>query len=87
MGLGGNAEKGRGRGERTFSLGNRVSIAGSESNTPPGVSVIGHVLNSWFSSAWAPSRAVAARSLSRLLGVERESGFGSAARRRPRSKV
>jgi hypothetical protein len=72
-------------GKGTFSRGNRVSMLGRLKSTPFGVDAIGHVLRSWLSRAWAPSRAVAARSASRVVGVRR--GFGSQARRSPRSKV
>lgn len=70
-----------------FSLGNRVSIPGRLNSTPAGVLEIGHVLSNWFRSAWAPSRAVDARSLSRVEGLESKRGLGSEARRRPRSNV
>lgn len=69
----------------TFSRGNGVLMEGRESRTPEGVEVMGQVLRSWFRSAWAPSRAVDERSSSRL--PWRRRGFGSFARRRPRSKV
>ena len=69
----------------TFSRGRGVLMGGRERRTPDGVEVIGHVLRSWFRSAWVPSRAVAERSSSRL--PCRRRGFGSFARRRPRSKV
>jgi hypothetical protein len=56
------------------------------------VEVTGHVVRSWFRRIWAPSRAVAARALSRADAWDgdalvRRSGFGSCARRLPRSKV
>lgn len=73
------------RARHTFSLGNGVDGAGSESRTPLGVDVIGQVLRSWFKSACAPSRAVAARSSSRL--SFNSSGLGSFARSSPRSNV
>lgn len=60
-------------------------MGGRERRTPEGVDVMGHVLRSWFRSACAPSRAVVERSSSKLLCRRR--GFGSFARRRPRSKV
>jgi len=69
----------------TFSRGKGVLMGGSESRTPEVVDVMGHVLRSWFRSAWAPSRAVAERSSSKL--PCRRRGFGSFARSRPRSKV
>lgn len=72
-------------GKGTFSRGRWVLIAGKERRTPVGVEVMGQVLRSWFSSACAPSRAVAARSFSRF-PVD-WSGFGSFARRRPKSNV
>lgn len=71
----------------TFSLGNLVAIAGRLNRTPLGVEAIGQVLNNWFNNACAPSRAVAARSSSRFAVLVRSKGFGSSARRRPRSKV
>lgn len=73
--------------KRTFSLGKRVSIPGKLSRTPLGVLAIGQVESNWFNRACAPSRAVAASSSSRFSRVERINGFGSEARRRPRSKV
>lgn len=60
-------------------------MAGRERRTPEGVEDMGHVLRSWFRSAWAPSRAVDDRSSSRL--PWRRRGLGSFARSRPRSKV
>ena len=69
-----------------FSRGSFVEIGGRERRTPEGVEVMGQVERSWFSRACAPSRAVTARSSSREGGDER-SGFGSLARRSPRSKV
>lgn len=83
MGVGGGVWEGR----QTFSRGKRVSMVGKESKTPAGVETIGHVERSWFSNACAPSRAVAARSSSNLSFDVRRSGFGSLAKRSPRSKV
>lgn len=48
---------------------------------------MGQVLNNWFKSACAPSRAVAARSASRFAVLLKSRGLGSSARRSPRSKV
>ena len=62
-------------------------MEGRDKRTPEGVLRIGHVDRSWFSSACAPSRAVLARSFSSVEGELRRSGFGSLARRSPRSKV
>lgn len=86
----GRREEGRGeeagRGlRRTFSRGMGVLMGGRESRTPEGVDEIGHVLSNWFKSAWAPSRAVAERSSSKLPCSWR--GLGSFASRSPKSKV
>jgi hypothetical protein len=62
----GQWEMGVGNGLRTFSRGNGVLMGGRERRTPEGVDAMGHVLRSWFKSAWAPSRAVAERSSSML---------------------
>lgn len=74
-------------GKGTFSRGSEVEISGRERRTPLGVEVMGQVDSNWFRSACAPSRAVAARSFSRLSLVVRTRGLGSDARRRPRSNV
>ena len=80
---------------RGFSRGRGVVGAGRERRTPEVVVLRGHVVRSWFMRACAPSRAVAASCASRAVelvvgdsaGMEVLRGFGSLARRRPRSKV
>lgn len=51
------------------------------------VEVMVQVVKSWLRRDWAPSRAVAVRAALRDVSFERMSGFGSRARRWPRSKV
>lgn len=52
-----------------------------------GVAVMVQVVRSWLRSAWAPSRAVLVRAAFREVLLGRVSGFGSRARRWPRSNV
>lgn len=79
---------GVGRGLKRGSL---VSAGGKVRRTPSCVlDVIGQVVSNWFRSDCAPSRAVLCRAaLTAALLVEagRIRGFGSCARRWPRSKV
>ena len=67
-----------------FSRGSGVLGVGRCKSTPSEVDFISQVERSWFTSAWAASRAVAWRVASS--GFD-GSGLGSFARRLPRSKV
>ena len=63
-------------------------VGGRERVRPSRLEVMGRVERSSFSRDWAPSRAVDLRRSFRLVMSEvDERGFGSVARRWPRSKV
>ncbi len=71
-----------------FHRGSWVVAGGRERVKPSGVEVMGRVDRSSFSRHWAPSRAVDRRSSFRLVVLEFIGrGFGSMARRWPRSKM